>query len=137
MGFLYKWINSFKAESNEEAKPMHEFIWCNTTPNVVGQSSYIGAELNDDFLTFYLVDPEDTKIYTINSYQLTDQIAEAITNKWIDYKMHPEKEKILVLSPQTSCCQVFTDRFVVCYDSKPKILEITMPYDYLKSFDAN
>lgn len=136
MGFFDKLINSFKIESIEEAKPVHEFIWCNTTPNVMGQSSYIGAELNDSFLTFYLVDPKDTKVHTIKSYQLNTHIVEMISDKWVEYKMSPEKEKILVLSPQASCCQIFTDRFAISYNNKPKILEITMPYNYINHDEA-
>lgn len=130
MGFFDKLVNAFHGESAEESKPVHEFIWCNTTPDVMGQSSYIGAELNDNFLTFYLVEPKDTKVHTIKAYQL-NRNAELINDKWFGYKMSPEKEKILVLSPYSSCCQVFTDRFAIAYNNKPKILEITIPYNYI------
>ena len=131
MGFFDKLVKAFNSESVEEVKPIHEFIWCNTTPDVVGQSGYIGAELNDDFLSFYLVDPKNTKVHTIKSYQLNTTVTEAINDKWFNYKLSTEKEKIMVLSPNSSCCQVFTDRFAIAYNSKPKILEITIPYNYI------
>lgn len=131
MGFFDKLIGAFKPENIEEPKSVHEFIWHNTTSTDTVPKDYIGAELYDSFLTFYLINPKGTKIQTIKAYELSKDATDRIDTKWFDYTMTTEKEKILVLDPTCDCCQVFTDCFAIMYNGKIKVLEITIPYHYI------
>lgn len=159
MGFLSKLITSMAKEDahsiselfsimgKEDAQRQdfvnsHEFIWMNTKTNIYSQSYYIGAELVDDFLTFYLVIPSKRISHIIKSYQLTSAITpynsikgNAIINSdWFNYTETTDKIKILVISPWANGCEVFTDRFI--FDahniSNIKILEITMPKEFIE-----
>lgn len=133
MGILDRIMSVIKHQDDEPTVSSHEFIWCNTSNEVTGQKHYIGAELVDDFLTFYLVDPKNKNMSAIKAYQIDDIFSKAIDKDWFNFKDTGDKYKILVFSPYGPGMQVFTDTFVIenTINKNPKILEITIPYTYL------
>ena len=135
MGILDRLMSIIKCDDTEPTVSSHEFLWCNTSTEVTNQSYYIGAELVENFLSFYLVDPKNKNVNTIKSYQIDNNIINGIDKTWFNFKDTGDKYKIIVLSPYGSGCQVFTDTFVIDNSAVcgPKILEITIPYTYLYS----
>ena len=133
MSIINRIMSVIKPQDDEPIVSSHEFIWCNTSNEVTGQSHYIGAELVDNFLVFYLVDPKNKNMNTIKSYQIDNNLINGINKTWFNFKDTGDKYKIIVLSPYGSGCQVFTDTFVIDNSNTcgPKILEITIPYTYL------
>ena len=110
----------------------YEFIWINTRSNVHAQGTYIGAQILDDLLVFYLVNPVKKIIRCLKAYQIN--CADKITKDWFVYKETPDKYQVTVISPYAHGVRIITDEFVIYRRSEDvKILEIAIPYDYITS----
>ena len=96
------------------------------------QGTYIGAQILDDLLVFYLVNPVKKIIRCLKAYQIN--CADKITKDWFVYKETPDKYQITVISPYAHGVRIITDEFVIYRRSEDvKILEIAIPYDYITS----
>ena len=60
----------------------YEFIWMNTNTNITAQGMYIGAELIDDILIFYIINPAKKTVKAIKGYLLNHSISESINKDW-------------------------------------------------------
>lgn len=110
----------------------YEFIWINTHSNVHAQGTYIGAQILDDLLVFYLVNPVKKIIRCLKAYQIN--CADKITKDWFVYKETPDKYQVIVISPYTNGGHILTDEFVIYRRTEDvKILEIKIPYRYITS----
>lgn len=110
----------------------YEFIWMNTNTNITAQGMYIGAELIDDILIFYIINPAKKTVKAIKGYLLNHSISESINKDWFGYKENSDKYQVTIFQPNGETSQVFTDQFVIYIKNVDvKILEITMPYNYI------
>ena len=127
--------NNITIEAKEEHTDefgSYEFIWISTHSNVHAQGTYIGAQILDDLLVFYLVNPVKKIIRCLKAYQIN--CADKITKDWFVYKETPDKYQITVISPYTHGVRIITDEFVIYRRNEDvKILEIAIPYDYITS----
>ena len=74
----------------------HEFIWVNSHSNIFAQGTYVGVEMNDNFLNFYLVNPIKKIIHLIKSYQIIDNVKNNINRDWFVYSESPDKYKLTI-----------------------------------------
>lgn len=110
----------------------YEFIWINTHSNVHAQGTYIGAQILDDLLVFYLINPVKKIIRCLKAYQIN--CTDKITKDWFVYKETPDKYQVTVISPYTNGGHILTDEFVIYRRTEDvKILEIKIPYRYITS----
>ena len=125
--------NNITIEAKEEHTDefgSYEFIWLNTHSNVHAQGTYIGAQILDNLLIFYLVNPVKKVIHCLKAYQIN--CADKITKDWFVYKETPDKYQVTVISPYTNGDYIFTDEFVIHRRTEDvKILEIKIPYNYI------
>ena len=111
----------------------HEFIWINSHSNIFAQGTYVGVEMIDNFLNFYLVNPIKKIIHLIKSYQIIDSVKDNINREWFVYKESPDKYKLTVFPPYgENGVQIITDQFVIYRRHEDvKILEINIPINYI------
>ena len=123
---------SAKDETTNEFE-CHEFIWVNSHSNIFAQGTYVGVEMNDNFLNFYLVNPIKKIIHLIKSYQIIDTVKNNINRDWFVYSESPDKYKLTIFPPYgENGLQVFTDKFVIYRKREDvKILEITIPHIFI------
>lgn len=111
----------------------HEFIWINSHSNIFAQGTYVGVEMIDNFLNFYLVNPIKKIIHLIKSYQIIDSVKDNINREWFVYKESPDKYKLTIFPPYgENGVQIITDQFVIYHRHEDvKILEINIPINYI------
>ena len=121
-----------KDETTNEFK-CHKFIQINSHSNIFAQGTYVGVEMNDNFLNFYLVNPIKKIIHLIKSYQIIDNVKNNINRDWFVYSESPDKYKLTIFPPYgENGLQVFTDKFVIYRKREDvKILEITIPHIFI------
>lgn len=120
-----------------------ELFWVNTSHNVTSQGFYIGAELLDNYLTFYYMIPSKNIFYTLKSYQINDKyinnddLSMIINPSWFTYNdMSTDKYYIQIFPTFDRQFEIITDSFVIIQDgNKSKIIDISIPVCLINSIE--
>lgn len=145
MGFIDNLKKYFKTNIEEISEPNPigsiEFLWINTNTHTVSQGYYIGAQLNDNFLSFIFVIPENNSCQIIKSYEINKNFINStnsiqnINDSWFEFSESKDKDFIKVCPKFTKSYEIFTDRFVLKCDKFTKLLEITIPNCIINSIN--
>lgn len=120
-----------------------ELFWSNTNHNITSQGFYIGAELLDNFLTFYYIIPRKNIFSIIKSYQIDDKyinnddIVMNIDPSWFTYNdLSIDKYYIQIFPTFDKTFEIITDSFVIVQDgNKSKIIDISIPVCLINSIE--